>query len=333
MNDINVLVAAFAGLMALAVLVYAILDGYDLGVGMLLPLNDDVKHRDTMVASIGPFWDANETWLVLAVGILLIAFPPAYNMVLKELYLPATFMLVGLILRGVAFDFRAKVALDYKDLWDRIFKFGSGLTAFTQGYMLGQYVVGFESTWLTQGFSLLSGLCVMAAYGYIGANWLVMKTEGELQQSAARWARQCGKLCFVGIVAVCIVNPLVNPIVFEKWFTLPGSILWFHIPVVSLILFIVNDRILKRIPLDNDHGCWIPFVGAAGIFFLTFQGLLYSFYPYAIPGKITLVEAASAPESLAFILVGAVVVVPVILIYTAFSYRVFWGKATDLKYY
>ncbi|MCG8669504.1 MAG: cytochrome d ubiquinol oxidase subunit II [Pseudomonadales bacterium] len=333
MNEMTWIIAAFAGLMALAVLVYAILDGYDLGVGMLLPMKGNPKDRNTMIASIGPFWDANETWLVLAVGLLLIAFPPAYNLVLKELYLPATFMLIGLILRGVAFDFRAKVALDYKDIWDGIFKFGSGLTAFMQGYMLGQYVVGFENTVLTQAFSILSGLCVMAAYGYIGANWLVMKTEGELQKNAAKWARRCGLLCFVGVVAVCVVNPLVNPFVFDNWFQLPNSLLWFHIPVISLLLFIVNDRLLKRVPMRDDHSCWIPFVGTAGIFFLCFQGLLYSFYPYAIPGKMTLVEAASAPESLQFILIGAVIVVPIILAYTAFSYRVFWGKATDLKYY
>ncbi|MCG8312343.1 MAG: cytochrome d ubiquinol oxidase subunit II [Pseudomonadales bacterium] len=333
MNDLNILVMTFAGLMALAILVYAILDGYDLGVGILLPLNQKETDRDVMIASIGPFWDANETWLVLAVGLLLIAFPPAYNLILKELYLPATLMLVGLILRGVAFDFRAKVSLTNKRTWDLLFKAGSTLTALMQGYMLGQYVVGFENTSLALAFSGLSALCVTAAYGYIGAAWLVMKTEGDLQKSAAAWGRTCGRLCFLGVATVCIVNPLLNENVFSKWFSLPNSILWFHIPVVSLLLFVVNDRILKRIPLEDDHSCWIPFVGTVGIFFLCFQGLVYSFYPYAIPGRLTLLEAASAPESLSFILIGALLVVPIIIIYTVFSYRVFWGKATELRYY
>ena len=242
-------------------------------------------------------------------------------------------MLVGLILRGCAFDFRAKVSAENKRTWDGIFKFGSTLTALMQGYMLGQYVVGFESGWLAQGFSLLSALCVTAAYGYIGANWLVMKTEGELQRQSAAYARLCGRLCFLGVAAVSIVNPMVNQMVYENWFSLPGSLLWFHIPVMSLFLFVVNDRILKRIPKQLDQHSWIPFAGTVGIFFLCFQGLLYSFYPYVIPGQMTLMEAASATESLRFILVGALIVVPVIIGYTIFSYRVFWGKATDLKYY
>lgn len=337
MNDLTFLVAAFAGLMALAVLVYAILDGYDLGVGILLPLSkthpQNKPYRNTMIASIGPFWDANETWLVLAIGLLLIAFPPAYNMVLKELYLPATLMLLGLIMRGVAFDFRAKVAAGHQHIWDLIFKAGSTLTALTQGYMLGKYVVGFNHSLLAESFALLSALCVTAAYGYIGANWLVMKTEGELQQRAAIWARRCGRFSFLGVVAVCVVNPWVNEKVFQNWFSLPGSLLWFHIPIVSLLLFVVNDRILKRIIQQGDHNCWIPFAGTAGIFFLCFQGLVYSFYPYVVPGKLTLLESASAPESLTFILTGALIVVPVIIGYTIFSYRVFWGKATELKYY
>ena len=332
MNELSVLVTIFGGLMALAILVYAILDGFDLGVGLLLPLKGSEKDRDTMIASIGPFWDANETWLVLAVGLLLIAFPPAYNLVLKELYLPATFMLLGLILRGCAFDFRAKVTPDHKFTWDVLFKAGSALTALMQGYMLGRFVLGFDTGWSAHLFAVISALGVSAAFSYIGANWLVMKTEGALQQQAAQQARLSGRLAFIGVLAVCIINPMVNPSVFSNWFTLPGALLWFHIPVLSLLLFVVNDRLLKRIPLQNDHSSWIPFVSTAGIFFLCFQGLVYSFFPYVIPGKMTLMETASAPESLTFVLVGVVIVVPVIIGYTIFSYRVFWGKASDLSY-
>lgn len=333
MNDMSLLVMVFAGLMALAVLVYAILDGYDLGVGILFPLSDSEATRDTMIASIGPFWDANETWLVLAVGLMLIAFPPAYNMVLEALYIPATFMLIGLILRGCAFDFRAKVTPDHKLIWDALFKLGSTLTALTQGYMLGQYVMGFSQSWAAYGFSLLSALGVTAAYAYIGANWLVMKTEGKLQKQAAKYARLSGRFMFIGVLAVCVINPMVNPSVFANWFQLPQSLLWFHIPAISLLLFVLNDRILKRIPFKNDHNCWIPFAATVGIFFMCFQGLIYSFYPYVIPGELKLIEAASAPESLRFILIGALVVVPIIIGYTVFSYRVFWGKTSDLKYY
>ncbi len=332
MNELSVLVTLFGGLMALAILVYAILDGFDLGVGILLPLNGSEKDRDSMIASIGPFWDANETWLVLAVGLLLIAFPPAYNLVLKELYLPATLMLLGLILRGCAFDFRAKVTPDYKFTWDVLFKAGSALTALMQGYMLGRYVLGFDTSWGAYLFAGISALGVSAAFSYIGANWLVMKTEGALQQQAAQQARLAGRLAFIGVLAVCIINPMVNPSVFSNWFTLPGALLWFHIPIMSLLLFVVNDRLLKRIPMKNDHSSWIPFVSTAGIFFLSFQGLVYSFFPYVIPGKMKLLEAASAPESLTFVLVGVVIVVPVIIGYTIFSYRVFWGKASDLTY-
>jgi len=332
MMDVTWLHIFFGGLMALSILIYAILDGYDLGVGILMP-RDNVQQRDQMIASIGPFWDANETWLVLAVGILLIAFPDAYNLVLKELYLPATVLLIGLIMRGVAFDFRAKVSLDNKKTWDNIFKAGSLTSALAQGYMLGQYVVGFDPSWAGLGFSLLSAICVAAAYSYIGATWLVMKTEGDLQKQAASWARRSGWVTFVGVVSVCVVNPLINPSVFEKWFNFPTALLLFHIPLINLALFITNDQILKRIPLEKDFGCWIPFLGVVGIFFICFQGLAYSFYPYVVPGKLTMMEAASATESLEFIFIGTVIVVPIILCYTALSYRVFWGKSSELKYY
>lgn len=334
MMNAETLPVIFVGLMGFSILVYALLDGYDLGVGMLLPLGaKDEASRDTMIASIGPFWDANETWLVLAVGLMLIAFPPAHSLILKQLYLPVTIMLVGLIMRGVAFDFRAKAALSHKGLWDMSFKLGSTLTSLSQGFMLGHYVVGFSNDAGSIGFAVLSALGVTAAYCYIGGAWLLMKTEHSLQRRAAIWARRAGQLCFVGVLLVSLVNPWVNPDVFARWFGEPQVyVLWF-IPAASLLFFAINERLLQRLPLSDDRHCAKPFFMVAAIFTLCFSALALSFFPYIVPGKMTIWQAASAPESLRFILVGAVVVVPVILMYTAFSYYVFRGKATGLSYH
>jgi cytochrome d ubiquinol oxidase subunit II len=334
----------FISLMGLAVLIYAILDGYDLGVGILLPHHSETQ-KDRMIASIGPFWDANETWLVLAVGLLLIAFPSAHNIVLRELYLPATVMLCGLILRGVAFDFRAKVGTSYrKKLWDKIFTFGSLTTALSQGYMLGFYVVGFEYTVLNISFAIISALCVTAAYTYIGGSWLIMKTEGKLQYAATRWTRRAGWLMALGIIAVSLVNLWTSPYILHKWVnTLSGVLLWI-VPVICLLLFWLNDRVLRAMKnqqqqyLDhgtalNDHLCWLPFCNTAIIFVLCFIGLGFSFYPFIIPQQLDIWQAASASTSLQFLLWGAIVVIPIILLYTIFSYRVFWGKAKALDYY
>ncbi|MFV8781386.1 cytochrome d ubiquinol oxidase subunit II [Microbulbifer sp. SA54] len=324
----------FIGLMGLAVVVYAILDGYDLGVGILLPMGEaDERQRDIMIASIGPFWDANETWLVLAIGVLLIAFPTAHSIVLTNLYIPAAIMLIGLIMRGVAFDFRAKAAVDHKLAWDRTFKLGSLITTLAQGYMLGQYVMGFDRSWSAFYFCVVSALGVTAAYTYIGATWLVMKTENALQQRAVKWSIQAGRAALLGVVAVCVVNPLVNPGVFDRWFTFPLVMFVLLIPTLCFIAFIANDILLRRLPKADDRHCSLPFYTVVGIFILSFSGLAFSFFPEIVPGQLDIWQAASARESLQFILVGAVVVVPVILLYTAFSYRVFRGKATDLHYY
>ncbi|MCV6620460.1 MAG: cytochrome d ubiquinol oxidase subunit II [Cellvibrionaceae bacterium] len=330
--DPNYLGPIFIGLMALAVLVYAILDGYDLGVGIVLHRQDEAM-RDTQIASIGPFWDANETWLVLAIGLMLIAFPEAYNILLQELYVPATIMLGGLILRGVAFDFRAKVAMENKNLWDHIFRAGSLIVALSQGYMLGQYICGFSDDSLTIVFSLLSAFGVAAAYSYIGSCWLVMKTEGELQKYSAKAARLSGLLMALGIASVCIVNPWINPEVYDRWFSFPNNLLLWVIPIISAAIFLFADQVLKRVPAENDYGCWIPFVLAVVLFLNCFQGIVVSFYPDVIPGRLSLYDAVAAPEALGFIFWGAVIVVPVILAYTAYSYRVFWGKATALRYF
>lgn len=324
----------FIGLMGFAVLMYAVLDGYDLGVGILLPPGaENEQQRDTMIASIGPFWDANETWLVLAVGLLLIAFPSAHGFILTQLYLPVSIMLLGLILRGVAFDFRAKAAIDHKATWDRIFRAGSLLTTLAQGYMLGHYVMGFEAGWHSHLFASLSALGVTTAYCYIGASWLIMKTEGDLQRRAVRWAAWSGRTAFAGVIAVSVVNPLVNPGVFARWFTYPLVMFVLLIPVLCFLAFIANELLLRRLPRPGDRLCWLPFVNVLVIFVLCFTGLAFSFYPEIVPGRIHIREAASADASLRFILVGVLVVVPLILAYTAFAYRVFHGKATALRYY
>ncbi|GAA0859536.1 cytochrome d ubiquinol oxidase subunit II [Aliiglaciecola litoralis] len=322
----------FAGLMAFSVLVYAILDGYDLGVGLLLPMDNETQ-RDKMIASIGPFWDANETWLVLAIGLLLVAFPSAHNVIFKALYLPAAILLIGLILRGVSFDFRAKVIAHHKNRWDRLFKIGSLISAASQGYMLGMFVMGFETTPIAVAFSLLSAFGVTMAYGLIGACWLIMKAEDDLQMRAIGWARKAGLISFIGILAVCLINPLINDAVFARWTQLPWAYLFALIPLLSLAFFVIGYHTLKRLPLKDDLGCWLPFVLCTGIFTFSFAGLALSFYPYVVPGELTIWQAASAPESLRIILYGAMVVIPCIFAYTLFSYRVFWGKVRNLEYY
>lgn len=322
----------FIGLMGLAFFLYAILDGYDLGVGILLPKDSDA-HRDMMIASIGPFWDANETWLVLGAGILLIAFPDAHSLVLYNLYLPIAAMLIGLILRGVSFDFRAKAPEDHKAVWDNAFKAGSIIATLAQGYMLGSYVMGFEQSLPAYLFSALSAVCVTAGYSFIGAAWLVFKTEGELQVRAARWARKCGWLTALGITAVSIVNPLISHTIFDKWFGSAMVILLLFIPVLCAVLFFIVDRYLAHFPHDKDFGSWIPIVCIAMIFLLCFIGLAYSFFPFVVPNTLDIWQSASAPESLRFILYGVAIVLPTIIAYTIYSYSVFSGKATQLRYY
>ena len=323
----DLLATIFAILMAIAILVYAILDGYDLGTGILLPL-DDESQRDRMIASIGPFWDANETWLVLAVGLLLIAFPEAHSQVFYHLYLPATFMLAGLILRGVAFDFRAKTSVTQKPLWDRAFKAGSLITSLCQGFMLGQYVMGFEEGFIAFAFACLSGIGVSAAYCLIGAAWLIYKSEGDLQARAWHWLHWFTRISFVGIVAVSVANLVANPNVMSRWFELSWVLAALLVPTLCLVAFAMLERFYRQRP-NWDAA---PLLVVIGIFIMTFSGLAFSFYPYIIPNQLTIWQAASAPESLQFILMGALVVIPTIALYTAYSYWVFRGKSTALSY-
>ncbi|MGO4326871.1 cytochrome d ubiquinol oxidase subunit II [Cupriavidus sp. 2TAF22] len=326
----------FLALMGVSMLIYVILDGYDLGVGVLLRRADDAD-KDTMIASIGPFWDANETWLVLGVGLLLTAFPIAHGMILTQLYLPVALMLAGLIIRGVAFDFRVKARAHHKPWWNRAFYAGSLLASFSQGLMLGLYITGFRHGWLDIAFAVVVGLCLVAGYCLLGAGWLIMKTSGSLQRRAMYWARRSLWLTGTGVTLISVVTPLVSQRIFDKWFSLPNIILLAPIPLVTVALFVILDRLLRRMPAwlerGNDRWCCVPFAGTAVIFLMAFNGLAYSIFPYLVVDKIDVWQAASAPESLGVILAGAAVVLPTILGYTLYAYRVFWGKATDLHYY
>jgi cytochrome d ubiquinol oxidase subunit II len=322
----------FMALMGISILAYVILDGYDLGVGMLMS-RATTAEKDKMIASIGPFWDANETWLVLGVGILLVAFPMAHGVILTALYLPTAIMLGGLILRGVSFDFRAKAKDRHKHRWDKAFMGGSLIAALAQGYMLGSYIVGFQSGVMAFLFGLLAGVCLAAGYCFVGAGWLIMKTEGELQKKAIKWARVALWGTALGMTIVSISTPLLSPRIFDKWFSLPNFFLLLPIPLMTGFLILILELTLRKLPRPNDRYCWVPFAGSVGLFLLGFHGLAYSFYPYIVPDKITIWQAASAPESLMIILIGALVVLPFIIGYTIFAYRVFWGKVKDLSYY
>ncbi|HYD79672.1 MAG TPA: cytochrome d ubiquinol oxidase subunit II [Paucimonas sp.] len=325
----------FFGLLGMAMLAYVVLDGFDLGVGILLRRADDAQ-KDIMIASIGPFWDANETWLVLGVGILLVAFPMAHGVILGELYLPVALMLAGLILRGVAFDFRVKARDDHKHAWNLAFHGGSVLAAFAQGLMIGLYIVGFRDEWPQLVFAVFTGLSLLAGYALLGAGWLIMKAEGELQRRAIAWARGSLLFCALGVAAISVATPLVSQSIFDKWFSFPNILLLAPIPLVTAALFIVTEYTLRRLPAFLDAGshafCWLPFMSALGIFTLAFFGLAYSLFPYLVMDRITIWDAASASSSLKFILVGVAIVLPTIIAYTVFSYRVFWGKARELSY-
>jgi cytochrome bd ubiquinol oxidase subunit II len=321
----------FAGLLGVSILLYVVLDGFDLGVGLLFPFAGQAG-RDRMIASIGPFWDANETWLVLAIGILLVAFPVAHGTILTALYLPVAFMLTGLILRGVAFEFRAKAPLKHKRPWDAAFFAGSLMAALAQGFMLGMYIMGLTWSWLHVGFAMVTAVFLTVSYSFIGAAWLIMKTDGMLQRRAIRWARGGIWGLVLGLGAVSLATPLVSTRIFDRWFSWPEMLWLAPLPLLSVGLVTVLALVLARLPLDGDRLARVPFVASSALMCLGFGGLAYSFYPFIVPERLTIVEAAAAPESLAIILVGVAIVLPVILAYTVLAYIIFRGKATALSY-
>jgi cytochrome bd ubiquinol oxidase subunit II len=320
----------FMVLMGVSMLIYVVSDGYDLGVGMLMHRATPAE-KDVMVASIGPFWDANETWLVLGIGILLIAFPKAHGLVLGELYLPVTLMLVGLTLRGVAFDFRVKARDTHKQTWDRLFFAGSTLASVAQGWMLGRYVSGFGSGWNYPLFAAAIAVALPMAYVLMGAAWLIVKTEGELQERAVQWARIAWGPMVGGLVLISMATPWVSETVRSRWFALPEIIALLAIPLMTAV-----NLLAVRALLGTRHVrgalCWLPFVLLVLVFVLGFLGLAYSIYPYVVLDRLTIWQAASSPEALKVILFGVCISVPAIAGYTVFSYRVFRGKTGELKY-
>jgi cytochrome bd ubiquinol oxidase subunit II len=322
----------FMVIMGLAMLAYVVLDGYDLGVGMLLPRAKSDREKDLMVASIGPFWDANETWLVLGVGILLIAFPYAHGLILTSLYLPIVIMLIGITMRGVAFDFRTKAGDDRKAFWNRIFVIGSFVTAMSQGWMLGSYITSFRTDLWSLGFSALIGLAVPATYVLLGAGWLIMKAEGDLQVRALAWARAATIPFAVGIGSISIATPLVSEFVFNKWFRLPDFFALLPIPLLTAVAVMTLWHVTgKQKIVDAGYG-WLVFGATVMVLILATFGLAFSIYPYIVIDRMNVWEAASATSSLVIILIGTMITLPAIIVYTIFVYRIFWGKARELTY-
>jgi cytochrome bd ubiquinol oxidase subunit II len=321
----------FAALMGLSILIYVILDGFDLGVGILFPFAAP-EERDHMVASIGPFWDANETWLVLAIGLLLVAFPVAHGAILTQLYLPVAVMLIGLILRGVAFEFRAKAPDTHKRAWDVSFWAGSMMTALSQGFMLGLYVMGLAWTSLHLAFAAVTAVFLTVAYSFIGATWVILKSEGDLQRKAVTWAKGGIWGVVLGMAAVSLGTPWVSTRIYNKWFGWPEMLTLAPLPIASAALVALIWWTLRHLPMEKDRFAWVPFAATILLFALGFAGMAYSFFPYIVPEAITIYEAAAAPESLRIILWGTMVVLPVILAYSLLGYFIFRGKATKLSY-
>jgi cytochrome bd ubiquinol oxidase subunit II len=321
----------FMVLMGLAILAYVILDGFDLGVGIVLPLAAPTE-QDVMVSSIGPFWDANETWLVLGVGILLVAFPKAHGMILTSLYLPVTAMLVFLMLRGVSFEYRAKATGWHRAHWNRMFFVGSLGAALAQGFMLGSVVTGFAPGPAYALFDLVVGCGLAGGYALLGATWLVIKTEGALQQRALRWCRGALQFTAGGVLSISLATPWASGDVFVRWFAWPNWALLAPLPIASAVAFIGIWFAVARLQRRETEREWLPFVLSVWIFIFSFTGLADSLFPYLVPGRITIWQAAAARESLLVVFVGVCGVLPLITVYTLFAYRVFWGKARHLSY-
>jgi cytochrome d ubiquinol oxidase subunit II len=321
----------FTVLMGVAILAYVVLDGYDLGVGMLMPAAEE-REQSTMVASIGPFWDANETWLVLGIGLLLVAFPAAHGIVLGALYVPVFVMLIGLMLRGVAFEFRIKAEGWHRELWNGLFWLGSFVASLAQGLMLGYYITGFESGfgYFLFALAVAGGLC--GGYVLLGATWLILKSEGELQRKAVAWTRWGLLWVALGIALVSIATPLASATVRERWFDWPRTLAVMLLPLACAAVWFWLWHLTGRFNRGEPVKDWWPYAGAVAIFTLSFAGLAYSLFPYIVMDRMTIWEAAAHPSSLTFVLIGALVVLPAITGYTVFSYRVFRGKAAENLY-
>ncbi len=313
------LILVFTALMGIAILAYVVLDGYDLGVGMLLPAAGR-EEQGRMVNSIGPFWDANETWLVLGIGLLLVAFPRAHGIVLGELYLPVAAMLVGLMFRGVAFEFRVKAHGWHRELWNWLFWAGSFLASIAQGLMLGRYITGFERGFAAWLFALLVAGGVCGGYVLLGSTWLVLRTDGELQEKAIRWARWGLGWVALGVALVSLATPAVSETVRDKWFSYPNFL---YLSILPIGTFASGLAVWFSLGKSDSK----PFTYAVAIFVLSFAGIAYSLFPFVVLDRLTIWDSAADASSLVFMLIGALAVLPFILGYTIYVYKVFGGKA------
>lgn len=313
-----------------ATLMYIVMDGFDLGIGILFPFVRHADDRDVMVNSVAPVWDGNETWLVLGGAALFGAFPLAYAVIIDALTIPLSLMLVGLIFRGVAFEFRFNATPSHRPFWDKAFLGGSLLATFCQGVVVGAVLKGFPVIdrtfaggpfdWLTP-FTLFCGLGLVVTYALLGAVWLVMKSEEPLQGMMRRYARDLLLALMMIIAAISLWTPMAHPAIAQRWFTLPN--LWFLLPVPVLTI-VVGLLIWRTLAHAEYHA--LPFVLTLGLIFLGFSGLGISIWPHIIPPDITIWQAAAPSQSQGFMLIGALLIIPVILMYTFWSYAVFRGK-------
>jgi len=311
------------------VFMYVVMDGFDLGIGILFPFFPDRTDRDVMMNTVAPVWDGNETWLVLGGAGLMAAFPMAYAAILDAFMLPLVFMLLGLVFRGVAFEFRFKASDQSRHLWDKAFILGSLCAAFFQGVTLGAYIdglpmlnrnyVGGPFEWLTP-FTAFTGVGVVAAYALLGCTWLIFKTEGPLQDRMRHVARPLIWVVLAVIGAISLWTPLAHPDIAHRWFSLPNL---FYFAPVPLLVLLVTFSLIKRVGREAHAG---PFVLTLCLVFLGYSGLGISVWPHILPPDITIWQAAAPPQSQGFALVGALLIIPLILMYTAWSYYVFRGK-------
>lgn len=325
----------WAGIIAFAVLAYVVMDGFDLGVGILFPLFPDKHDRDVMMNTVAPVWDGNETWLVLGGGGLLAVFPLAYATILPALYLPLIAMLLGLIFRGVAFEYRWRTKR-WQRVWDVAFAAGSTIAGFSQGLALGALVQGIPVIdrayaggpldWLTP-FSIGTGLALLAGYCLLGSTWLVMKSTGDLASRARRIAIRSSLATVAAMGMFSLWTPWLRPLYLERWFVFPTAAFSVIVP-----LLVIGCLLLILTGLRNGKDTQ-PFLAALGLFVLGYAGIGISFYPYIVPTSLTIWDAAAPVESLAFLLAGALVLVPIILIYTGYSYWVFRGKISPEEGY
>jgi len=318
----------WAGIIGTAVAMYVILDGFDLGIGILFPFTHDEGERDQMMNSVAPFWDGNETWLVLGGGALWVAFPTAYSVIMPALYLPVIGMLLALVFRGVSFEFRW-VAKPSHRMWDIAFTGGSIVAAFLQGVILGGLLQGIEVAdgqyaggafdWLTP-FSIFVGLAVVAGYGLLGSTWILMRTTGPVQELARRLAPSFLAAVLGGMAVVSLWTPLFIDRIAERWFTLPNFLFLWPVPVAAAL---VGYGTLRWLTTGRES---LPFIGSIALFLLGYAGLVISTVPYLVPPHLTFWDTAAAPASQIFLLVGTIFLLPLVLSYTAFVYWVFRAK-------